>query len=96
MTVKHEAPPEAPAREELRPSAGARTAEWIMGIVGAVATFLGLFIFFGGEDQYLGFGGDWSWRVGDIDAIWGYGFLIGGVLLLAGVVAMLVRERSRP
>ena len=93
MTVRHDIPEET--RERAPQAPVRRTAEWIMGIVGAVATFVGLFIFFAGEDQSLGFWGDWSWRVGDIDAVWGYGFLIAGVLLLAGVITMLLQGRRR-
>ena len=39
-----------------------------------------------GEDQYLGLGGDASWRVGDIAPAWGYGLVAAGIvgLLLAG------------
>jgi hypothetical protein len=73
-----------------------RVGEWVMGIVGAVATFLGLFILFAGEDQYLGVGGS-TWRVGDIAAAWGHGLLIGGIVLLALAVALVVHglRRSR-
>lgn len=41
-----------------------RATEWILGGVGALAVFLGLFVLLAGEDQYLGFGGS-AWRVGD-------------------------------
>lgn len=94
MTVKHDIPEQV--REATPPPAPVRrTAEWLMGIFGAVAAFVGLFIFFGPEDQSLGFWGDWSWQVGEIDALWGYGFLAAGVLLLVGAVAMVFRERTR-
>lgn len=74
-----------------------RVAEWILGGVGALAVFLGLFVLLAGEDQYLGVGGS-TWRVGDIAAAWGYGLLLGGVVLLAVVVALAVRDlrHSRP
>ncbi len=39
------------------------------GIVGGIAAFLGLFILFGPEDEYVGLGGDFSWRVGDISSV---------------------------
>jgi len=42
-----------------------RVTESVPGIFGAFAVFLGLFILFGGEDRYLGFGG-FTWRAGDI------------------------------
>jgi hypothetical protein len=72
-----------------------RVGEWVLGIVGAVATFLGLFILYAGEDHYLGLFG-WSWRVGDIAAAWGYGLLIGGIALLAIALALVVHGVRRP
>lgn len=63
--------------------------EWLLGIAGGIATFLGFFILFAGENQYVGIGGDWSWRVGDISSAWAYGLLIGGlaaVLIALGLV----------
>ncbi len=68
-----------------------RATEWILGGVGALAVFLGLFVLLAGEDQYLGFGGS-AWRVGDISAAWSYGLLIGGVALLAVAVALEARD----
>jgi hypothetical protein len=70
---------------------------WLSGILGGVATFLGFFILFGGEDDHVGFGGDLSWRVGDISLAWTYGLLIGGLVLLAIALTMMVvgRERDR-
>lgn len=65
--------------------------EWLLGIVGGIGVFLGLFILFAGEDQYVGIGGDLSWRVGDITSAWAYGLLIGGgVLLLVGLVMIVL------
>ena len=46
-----------------------RSLEGVLGVVGAIALFLGLFITFAGESQSLGISGDWSWEVGDIDAV---------------------------
>jgi hypothetical protein len=73
-----------------------RVAEWVLGIVGGIAAFLGLFILFGGEDQHLGIGGDLTWRVGDIASGWGYGLLIGGAALLVVTVALVARELRHP
>ena len=76
-------------------SGGWRSAvAWILGIGGTIAVFMGLFILVASEDQYVGIGGDWSWRVGDITPEWGIGLLIGGIvaLLILGVGA-LVRRR---
>lgn len=59
-----------------------RITEWLLGIVGGISAFLGLFILFAGDNQYVGLDGDLSWRVGDISPAWAYGLLIGGGLLL--------------
>jgi hypothetical protein len=73
-----------------------RVTEWVFGIVGGIAAFLGLFIMFGGEGQSLGLGGDLTWEVGEIAAEWGYGLLAGGLVLLLITLAMAVRDRRRP
>ena len=71
-------------------------AEWLLGIVGGIGVFLGVFILFAGDDQYVGIGGAWSWRVGDISAAWAYGLLIGGGLLLSAALVMVIVGRDRP
>lgn len=73
-----------------------RTTEWVLGIVGSIVAFLGLFVLFAGEDSYIGLGGSLMWQVGDIAPAWGYGMLIGGVVLLAGTGALLLWERRHP
>ncbi len=73
-----------------------RVAEWVLGIVGGIAAFLGLFILFAGEDQYLGIGGDLTWRVGEIASGWGYGLLIGGVALLVVTVVLVAWDLRHP
>ena len=73
-----------------------RVTEWVLGIVGGIAGFIGLFILFAGENQYIGLAGDYTWRVGDIEPVWGYGFLIGGIVMLAGAVALGLYERRHP
>lgn len=67
---------------------------WILGIGGTVAAFLGLFILLADEDQYVGIGGDWSWRVGDITPEWGIGLLVGGIaaLVILGIWAIARRR----
>lgn len=78
----------APHRTPVGP--GFRLTEWLLGIVGGISAFLGLFILFADADQYVGVGGDLSWRVGDISSAWMYGLLIGGGLLLLIALGMVV------
>ena len=72
-----------------------RVSELVLGILGAVALFMGAFVLLAGDDQYVGLGGEASWRVGDIGLAWAIGLLaVGAVVVLADVV--LVRwERHR-
>lgn len=70
--------------------------EWFSGIIGGIAAFLGLFVMFGPEDEYVGLGGDLSWRVGDISDAWMYSLLIGGFVLLGIAVSMAIVGRHRP
>ncbi len=73
--------------------AGFRVTEWVLGIVGAIAAFVGAFILLGSEEQYVGLGGDVSWAVGEIDPAWGWGpILVGGVFISIGV-ALAWRDR---
>jgi hypothetical protein len=75
---------------------GWKAGEWLMGVIGAVATFLGLFIMFGPEEDSIGLGGDVAWQVGEISSAWMYGLLIGGLILLAGTLLLVIAGRSRP
>lgn len=75
---------------------GYRVSEWVLGILGAIAAFVGTFILVGGEDQSVGLGGEMSWQVGEINPAWGYGLLLGGgVALLAGL-GLALRDRHHP
>lgn len=76
-------------------SPGMKALEWLFGIIGGIAVFLGLFILFGDEDASIGLGGDLSWRVGDIDIAWMYGLLIGGGLLLLAALGLVIYGRGR-
>ncbi len=89
--------PETRSPEDYRPApSGWRSSvEWAMGIIGAIGVFLGLFISFAGDDQYVGLGGDLSWRVGEISSAWAYGFLIGGAALMVGTIGLILQGRSR-
>ena len=70
-------------------------AEWLLGIVGGIAVFLGLFTLFASDDSSIGLGGDWSWQAGEISSAVTYGLLIGGGILLLAAVAMIVMGRHR-
>ncbi len=73
---------------------GLAVTRWVLTVVGAISAFIGAFILLGGEDQWIGLGGDASWRVGEIDALWGWGLLVGGVIFLVGGVALFLRDRT--
>lgn len=70
-----------------------RVSEWVIGIVGGIAAFLGVFILVGGEDQSVGIGGAVSWEVSEISPWWGVGLLVAGVV--AGVLVALMRRGDR-
>lgn len=74
---------------------GWKAAEWLLGVFGAVALFLGLFTAFGPADEYIGIGGDWSWRVGDVSDGWIYGMVALGAMLLLGLGWMMLAGRQR-
>jgi len=82
-----------PAERVATPTIWRRVLEWVLGIAGAIGVFVGAFIQFAAEDEYLGILWIWSWRVGDISEAWKFGFLIGGSLALMAAFG-LVTERS--
>jgi 2TM domain len=89
MSVQH-----APAHGRGMPAhTGFRVTEWVLGVVGAISAFVGLFVLFGPDDQYVGLGGDASWRVGEVAPAWGAGLLIGGLAALAVALGLVVRDR---
>jgi hypothetical protein len=73
-----------------------RVTEWVFGIIGGIAAFLGLFILVGGGEQSLGLGGDLTWEVAEISSAWGYGLLAGGGVLLLITLALVVQGRRSP
>jgi 2TM domain len=72
-----------------------QVSRWVLMILGGIAAFMGLFILVGDEEQYIGIGGDYSWQVGLVDPLWGWGLLIGGALFLIGGVLLVLRDRGR-
>jgi protein-S-isoprenylcysteine O-methyltransferase Ste14 len=77
---------------------GWHSAEWLLGIVGGIAVFLGVFTLFASDDSSIGLGGDWSWQVAEISTSVTYGLLIGGAILLlaAGAIFVMGRHRVQP
>ena len=74
----------------------ARIAEWFLGIFGVITASLGVALLIAGPDQYVGLGGNLLWQVGEIAPAWGYGLLIGGVLMLVGAVLLRLMEARHP
>jgi hypothetical protein len=68
---------------------------WVLGILGGISAFLGLFVMFGPEDEFVGIGGDLSWSVGEISTAWMYSLLIAGLVMLAAGLAMIVSGGRR-
>lgn len=95
--------PAAPGRRGPDPelTAEASTDVWrrflelVLGIAGAIALFLGVFVQFAGEDQSIGFFGLWSTRVRDVSESWKFALLTGGSLLLGLSFALATVRRSR-
>jgi len=80
-------------REPRPRGIGWKSTWWLLALIGGVATFLGLFILFGNEDEYVGLGGDWAWQVGEIGSVLALSILIGGLMALAIVVRMTIQGR---
>jgi hypothetical protein len=84
------------AKQTAASSPGLRVSETVLAIVGATAVFLGAFILLAGDDQYVGLGGDASWRVGDIALAWGIGLLVVGIVVALADAALVRWDRHRP
>lgn len=75
---------------------GSRIAGWVLWIGGAFAAFLGLFLLLGPDEEYVGLGGELSWRVGDVHLAWGFGLAAAGLVALVGAVVLTLRMRAAP
>jgi hypothetical protein len=89
-------PPAPRSTSGARRRASFTVTGWVLGVLGALATFLGAFILLAADDQSVGLGGQASWQVGEIDPAWGYGLLTAGVLALLAALALVLRARSLP
>jgi hypothetical protein len=72
---------------------------WVLAVAGAIVAFVGGFILLAGKDQFVGMGGDLSWRVGDIDPLLAVGLLAGGVIVAVlglGLVVLTLRAPRPP
>ncbi len=79
-----------------KPRAPFTVTGWVLGVLGAISTFLGAFILLAADDQSVGLGGQVSWQVSDIDPAWGYGLLAAGVLALLATLALVLHARNLP
>jgi len=73
---------------------GHRKAAIVLGVVGAVAAFLGAFILLGGDNSSIQFGWADPVPATDVDAGWGYGLLIVGTISLVIAAIVAVRDRG--
>lgn len=75
--------------------AGLQVTRIVLMILGGIAAFMGMFILVGDDEQYIGMGGDYSWQVGAVDPLWGWGLLIGGALFVIGGIMLVLRDRGQ-
>jgi hypothetical protein len=73
---------------EQEASTRLQVSEWVIGIVGAIAAFLGVYVLVGGENQSIGIGGTVSWQVSEISPWWGVGLVVAGIVAGGLVVWM--------
>lgn len=83
------------ARQSVSRDATLRVSEVVLGILGGVALFMGVFVLLAGDDQYVGLGGEASWRVGDIGLAWAIALLAVGAAAVLIDAALVQRERHR-
>lgn len=87
VEVRKQSAPQAPAR---RPTY--RVSAVVLMVLAGIAALLGAVILLGGEDQYVGLGGDLTWRVGDIGSVWGYGLLVAAAACLTAALGLIRRS----
>ena len=94
----HSAPAPHAAEPAQSPSRRGRftVTAWVLGILGVIGTVEGAFILLGGDDQWVGIGGEASWRVGEVDPAWGYGLLGLGIVALLVALFLALRARNIP
>jgi len=62
--------------------------EWFLGLVGAFAGMLGLWMRYGPDEGVLNLFG-WSWNISDISSAWPFSFLVGGFVAMTGAFGLL-------
>ena len=93
MSTSPETGRNSPSQMRLGP--GWSSAGWLLGILGGISVFLGLFVMFGNETSSIGIGGDLSWQVSEVSDTWMYGLLIaGGVALLLALSIAVFAPRN--
>lgn len=83
------------ARRETLRATTYRVTSGVLGVLGAVATAVGVVVLVAGEDEYVGLGGpSTSWRVGDLSPGWGYALVAGGLLAIVGAFLLARHDRA--
>lgn len=69
------------------------TIEWFVGVIGALATTIGLWMFHGPADGVLQIWG-WKWNVADLSEGWALSAIIAGAVVMAAVLARVSQRLS--
>ncbi len=67
--------------------------EWIVGIVGALTTAIGLFMYHGPAEGVLSIFG-WEWNIAELNEAWPFSVIVVGAMIMAGVFARLSQRLS--